>query len=227
MFSSGVSNKPRFFSKRTSEFFGPGAEVGIRGEQGAFKLFIFIEGQDIIGEAGGEFLFGLLVVRVHHLLIALHEEESQFRRVFAASDLVEDRAAQKGVGLHVSANPVFREAFLLDRFTRPQPALCPAIVQNRRRIVLLPECHGADPDERLVFQGLRVEIPVETDGFVDEEREKVDENDDEHQNGSPEENPLPVRFRFRVRCHVRLLTWEGDCSFGSGTPSPPGRDCFR
>ena len=120
----------------------PGAEVGIRGEEGAFEFFIVVQGQDKVGEAGGEFLLGLLVVRVHHLLTMLHEEDSQFRRVFAASDLVEDRAAQKGVGLHAGANPVFREAFLLHRFSGPQQALSPAVVQQSRGVVLFPERHS-------------------------------------------------------------------------------------
>lgn len=144
-------------------------EVRVRGEEGAFEFFIVVQGQDVIGEAGGEFLLGLLVVRVHHLLMMLHEEIPQFDRVFAAADAGEDRAAQEGVGLLVSANPKFREAFLPDRFPGPQQALSPAVVQQGRGIVLFPECHGPDPDERRGFQRLGIEIGVEADGFVDEE----------------------------------------------------------
>ena len=135
---------------------------------------------------------------------------------------MEDRAAQKGIGLHVSANPEFREAFLLNRFPGPQQALIPAVIQKSRWIVFLPERDGADPDEQHGFKGFGVEIRVEADGLIDQKRE----NDDEQQDGCPEEDPLPVRFRFRVRCHVRSRVGKVFVRPGPAH-SPRGTGCFR
>ena len=180
---------------------GPGAEVGVRGEEGAFEEFVVIQGQDVIGEAVGEFLFSLLAVRVHHFQVMFHEEESPFRRVVAASYFVEDRAAQESVGLHARPEPVFREAFLPDCVpVRFEIAL-------KEGCAVLFEHEGADPDIRLVFERPGIEIGLDADGLVDEEREQDDNHDDERQDGCPNDDPPPSLFRFLVCCH-RLFTWK-------------------